>query len=50
MISVKSIPVVNSDRLNQSIAQLGEIDKVAHGGVSRVAFTLDILDKYLPKK
>lgn len=36
---VTSIPLVNGDRLNRSIAQLAEIGKLANGGVSRVAFT-----------
>ncbi len=36
---VTSIPLVNSDFLNRSIAQLAEIGKLPNGGVSRVAFT-----------
>lgn len=36
---VKSIPLINSDRLNRSISQLAEIGKLPGGGVSRVAFT-----------
>lgn len=36
---VTSIPLVNGDRLNRSIAQLAEIGKLSGGGVSRVAFT-----------
>lgn len=38
-MTVKSIPLVNSDRLNRSISQLAEIGKLSGGGVSRVAFT-----------
>lgn len=33
------MPLVNSDRLNRSIAQLAEIGKLPRGGVSRVAFS-----------
>ncbi len=36
---VTSIPLVNSDRLNNSISQLAQIGKLPNGGVSRVAFT-----------
>jgi len=34
---------VNGDRLNRSLAQLAEIGKLPHGGVSRVAFTTEDL-------
>ncbi|MBW4543225.1 MAG: Zn-dependent hydrolase [Symplocastrum torsivum CPER-KK1] len=34
---------INGDRLNRSLAQLAEIGKLPHGGVSRVAFTTEDL-------
>lgn len=40
---VSSIPLINGDRLNRSIAQLAQIGKLPGGGVSRVAFTAEDL-------
>jgi N-carbamoyl-L-amino-acid hydrolase len=39
MTAISSVPKVNADRLNQSIAQLAEIGQLPEGGVCRIAYT-----------
>lgn len=38
-MTVTVMPLINSNRLNRSIAELAEIGKLPDGGVSRIAFT-----------